>query len=239
MSTEQVIKTVSENVMPTYGRFDLALTKGHGATVYDEEGKEYIDFGSGIGVNSLGFTDDGWVNAICEQAKTLSHISNLYYNDTQAKLAKKLCEMSGFSKVFFGNSGAEANEGAIKVARKYSFDTYGEGRSTIVTLKNSFHGRTITTLAATGQPQFHTYFFPFTQGFKFLDASDGFEKIKPEFTDDVCAVMLESIQGEGGIIPLTEEFVKEVFDFCKEKDILVIFDEVQTGIGRTGKFLGF
>jgi len=239
MSAFDTVKTELDNyVMNTYGRFDVALESGKGATAKGVDGKTYIDFGSGIGVNALGYADEGWIKAITEQAHKLTHISNLYYNPVQAQLAKLLCETSGFNRVFFGNSGAEANEGMIKLARKYSFDKYGKGRATIVTLKNSFHGRTVTTLAATGQDVFHNYFFPFTEGFKYTQPND-FESMLEAVTEDVCGIMLEAVQGEGGIYVLDSDYVKKIAALAKERDILLMFDEVQAGIGRTGKFFAF
>ena len=225
-------------IMHTYGRYDVTLKSGKGVTAYDEDGKKYIDVSSGIGVNSLGYCDDGWVNAVSAQAGTIQHMSNYYYCDQAADLAEKLCTLSGLSKVCFGNSGAEANECAIKIARKYSFDKYGEGRNEIITLRDSFHGRTVTTLSATGQDVFHNYFFPFTGGFKFVKAND-INALKEAVTDKTCAVMLEVIQGEGGVNILDKDYVKELAAFCNERDILVICDEVQTGIGRTGKLYAF
>ncbi|GFI71523.1 acetylornithine aminotransferase [Clostridiales bacterium] len=225
-------------VAPTYGRFNVELTKGKGSTLYDENGKEYIDFGSGIGVTAFGIADEEWKKAVINQLDKLQHTSNLYYTAPCAELAKLLCEKTGMKKVFFSNSGAEANEGAIKYARKYSFDKYGEGRSTIITLVNSFHGRTITTLAATGQDSFHTNFAPFTPGFKYCPAND-IDAIKKMATDDVCAIMFECVQGEGGVLNLEESFVKEIEKLAKEKDILMVVDEVQTGNGRTGKYFAY
>ncbi len=225
-------------VAPTYGRFNVELTKGKGSTLYDENGKEYIDFGSGIGVTAFGIADEEWKKAVINQIDKLQHTSNLYYTAPCAELAKLLCEKTGMKKVFFSNSGAEANEGAIKYARKYSFDKYGEGRSTIITLVNSFHGRTITTLAATGQDSFHTNFAPFTPGFKYCPAND-IDTIKKMATDDVCAIMFECVQGEGGVLNLEESFVKEIEKLAKEKDILMVVDEVQTGNGRTGKYFAY
>ncbi len=225
-------------VAPTYGRFNVALTKGKGSTLYDENGKEYIDFGSGIGVTAFGIADEEWKKAVINQLDKLQHTSNLYYTAPCAELAKLLCEKTGMKKVFFSNSGAEANEGAIKYARKYSFDKYGEGRSTIITLVNSFHGRTITTLAATGQDSFHTNFAPFTPGFKYCPTND-IDTIKKMATDDVCAIMFECVQGEGGVLNLEESFVKEIEKLAKEKDILMVVDEVQTGNGRTGKYFAY
>lgn len=228
----------NEYVAHAYGRFNVALSKGKGSTLYDEDGKEYIDFGSGIGVTAFGISDNEWKMAVEMQLDKLQHVSNLYYTEPCAKLAKLLCEKSGMKKVFFSNSGAEANEGAIKFARKYSFDKYGEGRSTIITLENSFHGRTITTLAATGQDSFHTVFGPFTEGFKYCRAND-IEMLGEMVTDDVCAVMFECVQGEGGVNNLDYDFVKAIESIAAEKDILMIVDEVQTGNGRTGKYFAY
>lgn len=225
--------------MPTYGRYDLVLEKGENRTAVDENGKEYIDFGSGIGTNSLGFCDEDWVNAICDQAHKIQHTSNYYYTKVQADFAEKLCELTGYSKMFFANSGAEANECAIKLARKYSFDKYGKGRSIIITLVNSFHGRTMATLSATGQEVFHNYFFPFVEDFVNVianDIDDFMEKLN-KYEDHVCAVMFECVQGEGGVIPLEQSFVNTIVAECAKRDILTICDEVQTGVGRTGKFL--
>lgn len=228
----------NEYVAHTYGRFDVALEKGKGSTLYDENGKEYIDFGSGIGVTAFGIADDEWKKAVMNQLDNLQHVSNLYYTSPCARLAKLLCDKTGMKKVFFSNSGAEANEGAIKFARKYSHGKYGDGRSTIITLLNSFHGRTITTLAATGQDVFHTDFGPFTDGFKYCPAND-IEALNEMATDDVCAVMFECIQGEGGVNNLDYDFVKAIEKLAKEKDILMVVDEVQTGNGRTGKYFAY
>ena len=235
MILQQIKDDDHKYIMNTYGRFNAALVKGKGAKAWDESGKEYIDFTSGIGVNCLGYSDDGWVKAVTEQAARLQHISNLYYSPLQTELAKKLCEITGFSKVFFANSGAEANECAIKLARKYSFEKYGKDRTEIVTLENSFHGRTVTTLSATGQDVFHNYFFPFTEGFSFAKAND-MESVKAKVNNNTCAVMIELIQGEGGVNPLEKGFVNDLADYCSENDILLIIDEVQTGVGRTGSF---
>lgn len=228
----------NQYVAHAYGRFDVALTKGQGSTLYDENGKKYIDFGSGIGVNAFGINDPVWTKAVEEQLHRVQHTSNLYYTAPCAKLAQLLCEKSGMKKVFFGNSGAEANEGAIKFARKYSFDKYGAGRSTIITLVNSFHGRTITTLAATGQDSFHTVFDPFTPGFKYCPAND-IEALQAAATDDVCAVLFECVQGEGGVNNLSPTFVSAIAKLAKEKDILIAVDEVQTGNGRTGTYFAY
>ena len=231
----------NEYIASTYARFDVAFVSGKNARFKDESGREYIDFGSGIGTNSLGVADDDWIAAVSAQAAAMQHCSNLYYNPVTSALAKKLCEASGMKKVFFGNSGAEANECAIKTARKYSFDKYGADarRNKILTLKNSFHGRTVTTLSATGQDVFHNYFFPFTEGFVF--ASPDIDEIKNIVSEDghICAVMLETIQGEGGVLPLEDRFLRELKDFAELNDILIIVDEIQTGIARTGKFLSY
>ncbi|MGN0489981.1 aspartate aminotransferase family protein [Ruminococcus sp.] len=225
-------------IMHTYGRYDVALKSGKGAVAYDENGKKYIDVSSGIGVNSLGYCNDGWVEAVTKQAGTIQHMSNYFYSEQASNLAEKLCTLTGMSKVCFGNSGAEANECAIKIARKYSFDKYGEGRNGIITLKNSFHGRTVTTLSATGQDVFHNYFFPFTEGFSYVEAGD-MNALKNAVNKNTCAVMLELIQGEGGVNILDKDYVQSLVKFCNENDILVIVDEVQTGVGRTGKLFAF
>lgn len=238
MDNKKIKELDNENIMHTYGRYDVCLTKGKGVYAYDDNGKKYIDVSSGIGVNSLGYCDDGWVKAVSEQAGTIQHISNYYYNKVAGVLAEKLTKATGLSKVFFGNSGAEANECAIKVARKYSFDKYGKGRDHIITLVNSFHGRTIATLSATGQDVFHNYFFPFVDGFDNAIAND-IESLKDTITDKTCAVMLETVQGEGGVNILDSEYLQQVRKICDEKDILLIVDEVQTGVCRTGKLYGY
>lgn len=239
MSNFDIVKEKDDSfVAHTYGRFPVAIKEGKGAICKDFDGKEYVDFSSGIGVNSLGFCNEGWVSAVTKQLNTLQHISNLYYTEPCTNAAKLLCEKTGMKKVFFSNSGAESNEGAIKCARKYSYAKYGEGRNKIITLVNSFHGRTVTTLAATGQDVFHKNFFPFTEGFDFAIAND-IVSLKAKLDSSVCAVMMELIQGEGGVMPLDKTFVKEVESICKEKDILLIIDEVQTGVGRTGKLFCF
>lgn len=229
----QVKDNDNRYIASTYARFDVVLTHGKGAVVFDENEKEYIDLTAGIGVNSLGFANDEWAKAVCEQVQTLPHVSNLYYSKPGSEVAKMLCEMTGFQKMFFANSGAESNEGAIKVARKYSHDRYGANRNEIITLVNSFHGRTVTTLSATGQDHFHQYFDPFTPGFVHVAAND-IEDMKANINERTCAIMMELIQGEGGVLPLDMEYVKQVEALCKEKDILLIIDEVQTGVGRTG-----
>ena len=233
------IEKFNEHIMPTYGRFDVVLDSGKERTAIDENGKKYIDFGSGIGTNSLGFCDNEWAEAVSKQAHSIQHTSNYYYTKVSADFAQTLTESTGYSKIFFGNSGAEANECAIKLARKYSFDKYGKGRHNIITLLNSFHGRTLCTLSATGQDSFHNYFFPFVEGFINIPANniDALINTLDDNKDTVCAVMFECVQGEGGVIPLDKDFVKAIADECAKRDILTICDEVQTGVGRTGKFL--
>ena len=235
-SNEKTISQFDEHVVHSYGRMPVALKKGEGRRCVDENGVEYIDFGSGIGTNSLGYCDEKWADAVCAQVRTLQHNSNYYYTQVQADLAEKLCKVTGYKGIFFGNSGAEANECAIKVARKYSFDKYGKGRHNIITLVNSFHGRTMATLSATGQDVFHNYFFPFLEGFINVEANNS-DDLRAKLDDTVCAVMIEYVQGEGGVNSLDQKFVDDIFALCSEKDILVIADEVQTGVGRTGKFL--
>ena len=238
MTSNEIKALTGQYVMNTYGRFPVALDHGCGATVYDPEGNEYIDFTSGIGVTALGYGDEAWVEAITKQARKLGHVSNLFYTEPAAKLAEILCKRTGESCVFFANGGGEANEGMIKLARKYSFDKYGKGRSTIITLKNSFHGRTITTLMATGQEVFHNYFFPFTEGFRYAAAND-LAALEEAAGDDVCAVMMELVQGEGGVLPLDYGYVQAVKKLCQERDWLLLVDEVQSGVGRTGSLFAF
>ena len=229
----------SKYIANTYARFPIEIVKGKGSKLYDENGKEYIDMGTGIGVSIFGVGDEEWVSAVTEQLTTLQHTSNLYYSSPCVKLAEILCKKTGAKKVFFSNSGAEANECAIKAARKYAAEKKGAEYYNIITLNNSFHGRTITTLAATGQETFHKGFLPLTEGFLYADAGDleGIKKLIEE--NKVCAVMIEPIQGEGGVVPLREDFVKGLEKLCKENDILLIVDEVQTGNGRTGALYGF
>lgn len=238
MENEKIKQLDSENIMHTYARYDVCLTHGSGVYAYDDSDKKYIDVSSGIGVNSLGYCNPGWVKAVTEQASKIQHISNYYYSPVAGELAEKLTKATGLSKVFFGNSGAEANECAIKVARKYSFDKYGLDRNRIVTLENSFHGRTIATLSATGQDVFHNYFFPFVEGFDYARAND-IENLLRKITDKTCAVMLETVQGEGGVNILDSRYLNEVRKICDERDILLIVDEVQTGVCRTGKLYGY
>ena len=238
MTSQQIKDLTHQYIMTTYGRFPVAIDHGQGATLYDPEGNAYIDFTSGIGVCDLGYGNEPWADAIAAQAKKLGHVSNLFYTEPAARLAETLCKRTGESCVFFANGGGEANEGMIKLARKYSFDKYGKGRATIITLNNSFHGRTITTLMATGQEVFHNYFFPFTEGFRYADAND-MASLEAAAGDDVCAVMMELVQGEGGVLPLDVEYVQAVKKLCEERDWLMLVDEVQTGVGRTGKLFAF
>lgn len=235
---KEYIKKSKKYVANTYARFDLLLELGNGSKLKDSDGKEYIDLGSGIGVNSLGYNNKNWIKAINNQLNKLQHTSNLYYNKPYIELAEKLCNITKFDKVFFANSGAEANESAIKCSRKYSFIKYGKNakRYNIVSLKNSFHGRTMATISATGQDVFHNFFFPFLEGFLFAEANN-LEDTISKLKNNSCAIIMELIQGEGGVIPLNKEYVKAVREYCDKNDILIIIDEVQTGVGRTGKFL--
>ena len=228
-----IILDDKENIVNTYKRFNVVLTSGHGSILVDENGKEYIDFSTGIGTNIFGIGDSEWRRAVIDQVNKIQHTSNLYYSEPQVKLAKLLCEKTGMKKVFFANSGAESNECAIKTARKYSYDKYGEGRYEIITLVNSFHGRTIATLSATGQDVFHRYFGPFVDGFKYVHAND-IEELKNTISNKTCAIMIETVQGEGGVNALDPEFIKYIDAVCKERDLVFIVDEVQTGNGRTG-----
>ncbi|MBR5372410.1 MAG: acetylornithine/succinylornithine family transaminase [Oscillospiraceae bacterium] len=230
------IQATDQYMMNAFGRIPLVEAAGHNCTCTDENGKTYIDFGSGIGCNVLGWCNDKWVDAVCAQVKSLQHACNYYYTQPQAQLAESLAKITGFSKMFFGNSGAEANECAIKVARKYSSDRYGKNRGTIVSLVNSFHGRTLATLAATGQDVFHQYFYPFPSGHVFAKAND-LDDLKSKLDGTVCGIMLEVIQGEGGVCALDKEYVQAVKEICDNEDIILIIDEVQTGCGRTGTFL--
>ncbi len=223
----------------TYNRFPIEIVSGRGSVVIDNSGKEYIDMGSGIGVTAFGHADSEWVDAVKAQLDKVSHTSNLYYTQPPARLAKTLCDKTGFKKVFFSNSGAEANECAIKVARKYAQTKKGNEYSTIVTLINSFHGRTLTTLAATGQEHYHELFTPLTPGFVHSPAND-FETLKSVcLKNKTAAIMVECIQGEGGVIALDSEFLQKTYEFAKQNDILLIIDEVQTGNGRTGKLYAY
>ena len=235
----EIIKTDNEYVANTYARFPLVLKEGKGSLVYDETGREYIDMGSGIGVTAFGIADDKWQAAVAKQLGKLQHMSNLYYTEPCAELAKLLCAKTGMKKVFFANSGAEANECAIKTARKWGCENKGEEYSTIVTLVNSFHGRTITTLAATGQEHYHEDFGPLTPGFVYAEAND-LESVKKLVAENkVCAVMFECVQGEGGVIPLTAQFVQGLAELAEKENFLLIADEVQTGNGRTGELYAY
>lgn len=237
MTFEELRDLDQQYMIQTYARNPIALEHGSNATLYDVEGREYIDFASGIGVLSIGTAHPRWQAAVTAQAGKLAHASNVYYSEPYIRLAEKLCTRSGMAAAFFGNSGAEGNEGIIKLARKYSFDKYGEGRGTIITLNRSFHGRTVTTLAANGQAVFHQYFFPFTEGFRHADPN--LDSVQAVSGHDVCAVMVELVQGEGGVLPLEREFVEGLARLCRERDWLLLVDEVQTGIGRTGSLFCF
>ena len=232
MTTKELMALDAEHGMQTYGRFPVAIDHGHGATLYSPEGKAYIDFASGIGVNCLGYGNEKWIQAIAQQAAKLQHASNLFYTEPYIRLAEALTARTGMKRAFFANGGGEANEGMIKLCRKYSYDKYGQGRSTIITLRDSFHGRTVTTLAATGQDVFHQYFFPFTQGFVYGEAND-IASIQALDDGHVCAVMVELVQGEGGVLPLEREFVRQLQALCREKDWLLAVDEVQTGVASS------
>jgi acetylornithine/N-succinyldiaminopimelate aminotransferase len=237
---KNLIALDNDNILNTYKRFIVVLKERHGATLKDYTGKEYIDFSSGIGTNSFGACDKE-VDAVTKQVSTLQHSSNLYYTAPQVLVAKMLCDKTKMKKVFFGNSGelkTEANECAIKAARKYSYDKYGSGRSEIITLQNSFHGRTIATLSATGQDVFHQWFFPFVGVFKYCPASD-IDALMGLISEKTSAIMIETVQGEGGVVALDPAFIKYIDEVCKEKDILFIVDEVQTGNGRTGYLYSF
>ena len=236
---ETITSIDKEYVAATYGRFPLELVSGKGCMVTDSEGKEYIDLTTGIGVTAFGHCDDAWNEAVMAQLQKLQHTSNLYYTEPCAKLAKLMCEKSGMKKVFFGNSGAEANECVIKVARKYSFQKKGAEHYTIATLEKSFHGRTLTTLAATGQDNFHKDFLPLTPGFIHIPANDCEALQKAVAEEKLAGLMLECVQGEGGVNPLTPEFIALADKLCKENDIPLIIDEVQTGNGRTGMYFSY
>lgn len=238
MNKEMIRETDKKKIVSTYSRYDMAADRGKGACCYDTDGKKYIDFTAGIGVNSLGFCDDSWIGAVTAQLKKLQHASNLFYTEPQLKVAEMLTERTGMSKVFFGNSGAEANEAAIKTARKYGTTRKGDNVNKIITLENSFHGRTMATITATGQDHYHKYFTPFVDGFRYCRANDA-EQLKDLVDDETCAVMMEMIQGEGGVLNLDAEFVRAAADICAQRDILFIADEVQTGIGRTGKLFAY
>lgn len=231
------VEKTTTYVTPTYGRLPLTIVKGEGYTLYDETGKSYVDFTAGIGVNALGYNHPKWVQATQQQLSTLQHMSNLYYTDPSAELAEKLIKKTGFEHAFFVNSGAEANELAIKVARKWGHQQ-SKNKHKILTLKNSFHGRTITTLAATGQDKFHQDFYPFTEGFDYVEANN-LSDLEDKIDEEVAAIMIEVIQGEGGVVPLDKAFLEAIEDLTTQQEVLLIIDEVQTGMGRTGKFFSY
>ena len=231
------MKATDTFVTPTYNRLPVVMERGEGYYLYDQEGKKYLDFTAGIGVNALGYKHAQWVSATQNQLGQLQHISNLYYTGPAAEVAQKLCVQSGMDHMLFVNSGAESNEVAIKVARKYGHQTAPD-KHKILTLKNSFHGRTIATLSATGQEAFHQHFGPFSEGFDYIETND-IGDLHDKVTADVCAIMIEIVQGEGGVIPLDASFIEEIASVCEQKDILLIVDEVQTGMGRTGKLFAY
>ncbi len=238
MNVNEMKALDKEKIVSTYSRYDMAAESGKGSYCYSKDGRKLVDFTAGIGVNCLGFCDDGWVEAVTAQLKKLQHVSNLFYTGPQLEVAQMLTERTGLAKVFFANSGAEANEVAIKTARKYGTVNKGEDVNKIITLKNSFHGRTMATITATGQDNYHKFFTPFLDGFDYCDANDC-QQLEKLVDDKTCAVMMEVVQGEGGVLDLDREFVQKAAQLCKEKDILLIIDEVQTGIGRTGKLFAY
>ncbi len=237
MKPKDIIEEDKKYIAGTYARFPVAFKEGKGSRLYDYDGREYVDCGSGIAVNIFGVNDEEWKNAVIAQINSIQHASNLYYTKPQADLARLLCEMTGAKKVFFGNSGAEANECAIKAARKYGEIKYGADRKQIITLKESFHGRTLATLAATGQDAFHKYYGPFPEGFVYADPT--IEGVEACMNERTCAVMIECIQGESGVNVLDKDFVQAVEKLCRERDIIFICDEVQTGNGRTGRLYAY
>ena len=238
MNKEEIKKLDQEKIVGTYSRYDMVADHGKGTRCVSVDGKEYIDFTAGIGVNCLGFCDDGWVEAVTAQLKKLQHVSNLFYSEPQVKAADLLTKRTGLKKVFFGNSGAEANEAAIKTARKYGTTQRGVHVNKIISLANSFHGRTMATITATGQEKYHKFFTPFLEGFKYCEANN-IEQLKSLVDDDTCAIMMEMVQGEGGVLDLDPDFVKAAEQLCHEHDLVFIVDEVQTGIGRTGKLFAY
>ena len=233
-----LFEKANECLMHTYVPLPIIITHGEGSCLFDENNKKYIDFTSGIGVSSVGYNNKKLNEAILNQLNSFAHLSNIFLSTPTVELANKLTTISKMSKVFFSNSGAEANEGALKLAKKYSYMKYGGKRNKILSLKDSFHGRTLATLTATGQDKFHKYFDPFPDGYDYV-TPNSIEDFKEKLTDDVCAIIMEAIQGEGGVNLLNNNFVQEVCNVCKEKDVLIIFDEVQCGLGRTGHFFGF
>ena len=237
MKPKDIIEEDKKYIAGTYARFPVAFKEGKGSRLYDYDGREYVDCGSGIAVNIFGVNDEEWKNAVIAQINSIQHASNLYYTKPQADLARLLCERTGAKKIFFGNSGAEANECAIKAARKYGEIKYGADRKQIITLKESFHGRTLATLAATGQDAFHKYYGPFPEGFVYADPT--IEGVEACMNERTCAVMIECIQGESGVNVLDKNFVQAVEKLCRERDIIFICDEVQTGNGRTGRLYAY
>ena len=233
-----LFEKANECLMHTYAPLPIVITHGEGSCLFDENNKKYIDFTSGIGVNSVGYNNKKLNEAILNQLNSFAHLSNIFLSTPTVELANKLTTISKMSKVFFSNSGAEANEGALKLAKKYSYMKYGGKRNKILSLKDSFHGRTLATLTATGQDKFHKYFDPFPDGYDYV-TPNSIEDFKEKLTDDVCAIIMEAIQGEGGVNLLNSNFVQEVCNVCKEKDVLIIFDEVQCGLGRTGHIFCF
>ena len=239
MTSQEILSLTDRYIMHTYGRFPVAIDHGKGATLYDPEGNAYIDFTSGIGVSDLGYGNHAWADAIARQAQRLGHASNLFCTEPPARLAEVLCKRTGMSCAFFANGGGEANEGLIKLARKYSFDRYGKGRSAIVTLNNSFHGRTITTLTATGQEVFPQLLLPLHRGVPGTRTPMTSPLLEAQGDDVVRRVMMELVQGEGGVLPLDRDYVHAVAKLCAERDWLLLIDEVQTGVGRTGSLFAF
>lgn len=233
-----LFEKANECLMHTYVPLPIIITHGEGSCLFDENNKKYIDFTSGIGVSSVGYKNKKLNEAILNQLNSFAHLSNIFLSTPTVKLANKLTTISKMSKVFFSNSGAEANEGALKLAKKYSYMKYGGKRNKILSLKDSFHGRTLATITATGQDKFHKYFDPFPDGYDYV-TPNSIEDFKEKLTDDVCAIIMEAIQGEGGVNLLNSNFVQEVCNVCKEKDVLIIFDEVQCGLGRTGHIFCF
>ena len=233
-----LFEKANECLMHTYAPLPIIITHGEGSCLFDENNKKYIDFTSGIGVSSVGYNNKKLNEAILNQLNSFAHLSNIFLSTPTVKLANKLTTISKMSKVFFSNSGAEANEGALKLAKKYSYMKYGGKRNKILSLKDSFHGRTLATLTATGQDKFHKYFDPFPDGYDYV-TPNSIEDFKEKLTDDVCAIIMEVLQGEGGVNLLNSNFVQEVCNICKEKDVLIIFDEVQCGLGRTGHIFCF
>ncbi len=238
MNRQTIIDKDKAYVMQTYARHPVCVERACGATVYDADGTAYVDFAGGIGVNALGSGDEKWIAAVTAQLKKIAHTSNYYYAEPVAMLAEKLTALSGLRRAFFCNSGAEANEGALKLARKYSFDKYGPGRSAVITLKDSFHGRTLAALTMTGQDAFHRYFYPFAEGVRYAPAND-VDAMQKLMQDDVCAVFIEPIQGEGGVHVLGADYAKALETLCAQKDVLLVCDEVQSGTGRTGRFFAY